>query len=206
MNEHQDYHLDTHQHNSIHLEALLEIKRKLYEINNFDKLESVNEIFTNLRQYDEDLAKTLTLIISDFNTQMNMYQSHFIHVIDRIITLEEKRVIRELARPHTARATDIPVSTGLAESSGVQHTEAPQVIINNHINETDDDTSVLDLIKENKLIVIGVLIFIGLLINPVAVKNTISLVEKISVTIDDKPNDTPDNKSDTNQTEKKEAK
>ncbi len=87
-------------------EKLTELKNKLYELHGVDKFESMNEIYNEIRKHDKELADTLTLITSDFNTQLNIQQNHFIHVLDTLITLEEKRLIAEVSRPLTSRATD----------------------------------------------------------------------------------------------------
>lgn len=87
-------------------EKLTELKNKLYELHGVDKFEAMTEIYNEIRKHDKELADTLTLITSDFNTQLNIQQNHFVNILDNLITLEEKRLISEVGRVPNSRATD----------------------------------------------------------------------------------------------------
>ena len=180
MSDHINNRPEDSDHRSIHLDALIELKQKLYEIHLIDKFDSMNEIFSNLRQHDKDLAETLTLIISDFNTQLNVHQNHFVHILDKIISLEEKRLLRELTRPHTSRAQDKINSASDLHTSHASH--IPQITINNGNNDSNSSakSELIDIIKENKLLFTIVVLFILILINPVAVKTTIDYIKNFN--------------------------
>lgn len=88
-------------------EKLTDLKNKLYELHGIDKFEAMTDIYNEIRKHDKELADTLTLITSDFNTQLNIQQNHFISIIDTLITLEEKKLISEVGRIPTSRSLDM---------------------------------------------------------------------------------------------------
>jgi hypothetical protein len=88
-------------------EKLTELKNKLYELHGIDKFEAMTDIYNEIRKHDKELADTLTLITSDFNTQLNIQQNHFINILDNLITLEEKKLISEVGRVPTSRSSDM---------------------------------------------------------------------------------------------------
>lgn len=143
------------------LNTLQDIKHKLYEIHNIDNFDTMTEILTSVRSFDKALADTLTLITSDFNTQLNMQQKHFVSVIDQLIAIEEKKILHEIKTVNKDLQDD--AEAGAANNVGTQAPEPHQIIINTAAPKSKSD--IFLLITEYKFVLSLVIIFILFLIN-----------------------------------------
>jgi hypothetical protein len=144
-----------------HLNNISFLKNKLYEIHNSNKFESLNNIYSEISKHDQVLAKTLTLIISDFNTQLNMHQTHFTEILNKLLIHEEKKLMLELKNNKNEKNTK---------------NNKNEKIVNNKFVLTDNATK---LLSEYKLIIYLIIIFILASINSEVVAKVFSWIKNI---------------------------
>jgi hypothetical protein len=156
------------------LSTLQDIKHTLYEIRNIDNFDTMTEILTSVRSFDKALADTLTLITSDFNTQLNMQQKHFVVVIDQLISIEEKKILREIKIVND----DYLDHQDEIEDAEAQTQGHPQIVINTAAAAEPKTGDIFSLITEYKFVLSLVIFFILFLINKNALLSVLkALVE-----------------------------